>query len=262
MPSTSADRVFCRVQYGNFRTDQQQAVCRELLNDLGQLNLSTGERQRQKALLHDTLGIMLTKDPRDIVIRMQKKQEQHDTAIQIRQNLIISTECDYLDKMLIQLDSCISLQRAGYARADLSCSSSLSPERRIELAQEAKKIHSDSVAEQQQLLNLLGIPPDISGDTPGMLSTQFDCMLRHLRIQQLSRQLISPMAARKQDMLNHVDTQMDIIAQGFERIPQHCLDVNVIALKEGMLPKRDFLKKQIMDERIQGIFLGNSYMPE
>ena len=264
--TSPVENVFCTAQlYGDFKTAQQQGVCRALLVGLDQWTLSPREYHRQQALLHDTLGILQAKDPREvnILVRLQGKKEEHDIARHIRENLVRQAGCDCQDRVLMQLDSYTSLQSAGYARAAISCKdASLSPSDRIALAKEAEGIHSDSMAEQQLLLNVLGIPPAISGHTPGMLSARFDNMLRGLRIQQLSQLLFPSSATHQNEMLHHVDTQMKVIADGFEQIPRHCLDDNIIALKEGMLSIIDFLNAQIETGIIQGFALDNPYIPE
>ena len=262
------ERAFCEAQlYGEFNNHQQQVLCQKLLENLDQQRLSHQnlEYHRHQALLHDTLGVLLAKDPQeiDILTRLQWKMKQHDRARRIRQNLVSQAGCDCLDRVLVQLDSYTSLQSAGYARAALSCTGvSLSSDDRIALAKTAEIIHSESMAEQQLLLNVLGIDPDKSGHTPGMLAARFDKMLRGLRIQQLSRLLFSPSVTRQEDMLHHVHTQMIVIAHDFAQIPQHCLDDNIVALKEGMLSRIGFLNAQIISGTIQAFALDNPYIPE
>jgi hypothetical protein len=265
--TSPAEKLFWMAQlYGDSNTDQQYCVCKALLRDLDKQIFPTMEHQRQKALLHDTLGILESKDPRetDILTRMQEKKRQHDIAREIRQDLVSSGACDALDRVLIQLDHYTSLQSAGYARAVLSnrCKDALSSTERFMLAKDAETIHSDSISEQQLLLNVLGIPPDISSYTPSMLASRFDGMIRHLRNLQLSEQLIPSSVSRRQDMLHHVYTQMEVIREGFECIPPHCLDNNIIALKVGMLSKTFFVRAEIEAGIIKGFNLDNPYIAE
>jgi hypothetical protein len=263
--TSPAEKLFWMAQlYGDSNTDQQQCVCRALLQDLDKRNLPAMERQRQKALLHDTLGILQVKDPQetDKIVRMQEKKRQHDLAKDIRQNLLSSPECDPLDKVLILLDHYTSLQSAGYARARLSCKDALSSTDRIMLAEEAKTIHSHSICEQQRLLNMLGISPYICRYTPSMLTARFNSMLRHLRTLQLSELLFPSSVSHQQNMLRHVDTQLEGIREGFQCIPQHCLDDNITALEIGILSTKFYLRAQIETGIIQGFALDNPYIPE
>jgi hypothetical protein len=263
--TSQAEKIFWTAQlYGDSNTNQHRCICRALLQDLDKQNLPAMECQRQKALLHDTLGILQAKGPQetDMIIQMQEKKRQHDLAKDIRQNLLSSRECDPLDSVLIQLDHFTSLQSAGYARAVLSCKDAFSSTDRIMLAEEAETIHSDSIYKQQLLLNMLGISPYICRYTPSMLAARFDSMLRHLRRLQLSELLFPSSVSCQQNMLNHVDTQLEVIRNGFQCIPWGCLDDNIIALETGMLSKKPYLREQIETGIIQGFALDNPYIPE
>ena len=261
------ERAHCKAQmYGSYKTEEQQAQCQEMLDylQLNKPNLSTYEFNLKQSLVYDTLGILLSKNPQGLDIAgFQQKKENHDRARILRQSLCIQEQSGYLEKFTLQLNSYSSLQSAGYARAILSCKDiSLSPNDRISLAIDAESIHSKSMTEQQLLLNMLGIHPDETCCIPGMLAARFDNMLRGLRIQQLSLSLLSSTDAQQENMLHHIHTQMSFIRRSFEKVPDHWMDENLIALCDGMLFRNNFLKEQVISRTIQGFALDNPYIPE
>ncbi|XP_062501216.1 uncharacterized protein LOC134178362 isoform X2 [Corticium candelabrum] len=260
----------CKAQiYGSDNTVEQQRLCQNLLDalQLNKSNLSTFESNFKKALLHDALGILLSKNPQGLNISgLQQKMKHHDRAREIRQSLDMQEQSGCMSKFILLLDSYSSLQSAGYARATISNKDNLMPlNARIALATIAESMHSQSMTEQQLLVNMLGIHPDDTFHVPGMLAARFDNMVRGLRVQQLSQRShlsLSSTDAQQENMLHHIHTQITFIEESFGKVPDHCMDENLIALRFEMLFRKRFLMNQVMSGRIQAFDLDNVYVPE